>query len=148
MVDQGAPETPAPGAEEDGSTPGVRTPAPSTADPTASTAEPSASGADPTASGDPAILILVVRSGGIAGMTRRWSVAPADDDAGHWEVLVERCPWAEDPAAGSGADRYQWRITARLRAEHHERVIPEEQLVGPWRDLVDAVRAADPTTAP
>ena len=91
--------------------------------------------------------ILVVRSGGIAGMTRRWAMRPAGDDAAHWIGLVERCPWDDDPLPGSGADRFVWRIEARIGRVQRERVIPEDRLAGPWRDLVDAVRAADEGTA-
>ncbi|MBS1697795.1 MAG: hypothetical protein JST25_05250 [Actinobacteria bacterium] len=89
------------------------------------------------------VAILVVRSGGIAGMTRRWSVQPSGNDVGPWIVLVERCPWDEKPEPGTGADRFIWHIEVSLRSVRHEQVIPEEHLSGPWRELVDAVRAAD-----
>ncbi|GAA4489182.1 protealysin inhibitor emfourin [Microbacterium panaciterrae] len=92
------------------------------------------------------VLILVARSGGIAGMTRRWSVEPADGEAQHWMALVDRCPWDDEPAAGTGADRFVWRIEAHVRRVRHEQIIPEEHLQGPWRDLVDAVRAAGADT--
>lgn len=91
---------------------------------------------------DPDLAILVARSGGIAGMTRRWRVAPPARDTERWVVLVERCPWDDDLGSGSGADRFVWRIEARIRAERHQQVVPDEHLSGPWRDLVDAVRAA------
>ena len=99
--------------------------------------------ADSASAGDDGVAILVARSGGIAGMTRRWSVTPSGGEAEHWMILVERCPWGEQPAAGAGADRFIWRIEARIRRVHHQQVIPEDHLAGPWRDLVDAVRAAD-----
>ena len=94
------------------------------------------------------VAILVARSGGIAGMTRRWSVQPSGEDAGHWVGLVERCPWDEETPPGTGADRFVWRIEVRIRQEHHEQVIPEERLSGPWRDLVEAVREADAESKP
>lgn len=94
------------------------------------------------------VAILVVRSGGIAGMTRRWSVQPAEGETAHWIVLVERCPWDETPPVGTGADRFVWRIEVRIHRERHEQVIPEEHLSGPWHDLVDAVRTADAGSAP
>ena len=97
---------------------------------------------EPTAEDD-GVAILVVRSGGIAGMSRRWSVRPVGTDAAHWMTLVERCPWDDDPTPGSGADRFVWHIDVRVRRVQREQVIPEEHLSGPWRDLVDAVRAAD-----
>ncbi|MBS1907527.1 MAG: hypothetical protein JST33_13370 [Actinobacteria bacterium] len=89
------------------------------------------------------VAILVARSGGIAGMTRRWSVQPAGGETGHWMMLVERCPWGEAPPAGSGADRFIWRIEARVHRVRRRQVIPEGYLRGPWRELVDAVQAAD-----
>jgi len=99
--------------------------------------------ADSDAAGDDGVAIRVARSGGIAGMTRRWSVQPSGSEREHWMLLVERCPWDEKPPAGTGADRFLWRIEVRVRQERHEQVIPEEHLQGPWRALVDAVREAD-----
>lgn len=94
------------------------------------------------------VAILVARSGGIAGITRRWHVQPPGEEVERWVVLVDRCPWEEGPGPSTnsgtgGADRFVWRIEARLRRVHHEQVIPDERLSGPWRDLVDAVRDAD-----
>ena len=99
-----------------------------------------------SAGGDDGVAIRVARSGGIAGMTRRWSVQPSGGDAAHWIVLVEQCPWDETVPRGTGADRYSWRIEVRIRQERHEQVIPEEHLLGPWRALVDAVQEADAGT--
>ena len=101
---------------------------------------------DSGAGGDDGVAIRVARSGGIAGMTRRWSVQPSGGDAAHWIVLVEQCPWDEKVPRGTGADRYSWRIEVRIRRERHEQVIPEEHLLGPWRALVDAVQEADAGT--
>ncbi|WP_439901143.1 protealysin inhibitor emfourin [Microbacterium azadirachtae] len=100
------------------------------------------------ADADDGVAIRVARSGGIAGMTRRWSVEPAGDDREQWLLLVDRCPWDEKQPSGSGADRFVWRIEARVRRVRREQVIPEEHLSGPWRELVDAVRAADGGDAP
>jgi len=83
--------------------------------------------------------ILVVRSGGFAGLTQRWSVDerdPADD----WIALVEACPWdavGEDPAS---RDRFVWRIEARMARRHREASVPDSLLTGPWRDLVERVQ--------
>jgi hypothetical protein len=104
--------------------------------------------ADSDAAGDDGVAIRVARSGGIAGMSRRWSVQPSGGEAEHWMVLVERCPWDEKPPPGTGADRFVWRIEVRIRRRRHEQVIPEEHLSGPWRDLVDAVREADSGAKP
>lgn len=90
------------------------------------------------------IVVAVVRTGGIAGLRRRWRAEPAPEQAPSWLGLVQRCPWDErlEPD-GSGADRYVWSIHARIRDEQLEQVIPDTRLDGAWRELVDAVREAD-----
>ena len=90
------------------------------------------------------IVIAVVRTGGIAGLRRRWRAEPAPEQAPTWLELVERCPWDErlDPDA-RGADRYVWSIHVRVRGEQLEQVVPDTRLEGAWRELVDAVRDAD-----
>ncbi|MDQ4215044.1 protealysin inhibitor emfourin [Microbacterium sp. ASV81] len=105
---------------------------------------PPADGADPhgTPPEPGGVLILVVRSGGIAGIPRRWSVQPPSGEAASWVALLERCPWDDEIGPGTGGDRFVWRIEARIHEERHEQVIPEEHLLGPWRELVDAVRNA------
>jgi hypothetical protein len=83
--------------------------------------------------------ILVVRSGGFAGISRRWSVDeqdPADD----WIALVEACPWNEVGEDAQARDRFVWRIEARMARHHHEASVPDSLLVGPWRELVDRVQ--------
>ena len=141
---------------------------------------------------DDVVTIVVVRTGGIAGMRRQWQVE-ADEDADRWLVLIESCPWDEDSAQRSdaadlgadaqnasprtgrrpepvpspepgpsptpthaptpmptpepsptprSADRYIWRIHVRTVENQLEQDVPESDLVGPWRTLVDAVRSA------
>jgi hypothetical protein len=85
--------------------------------------------------------ILVVRSGGFAGLTQRWRVE-AHDDAEEWLALVHACPWgavADDPAS---RDRFVWRIEARLPRAVRTASVPDAHLVGPWRALVDRVQEA------
>lgn len=93
------------------------------------------------------IIVAVVRTGGIAGMRRRWRVEPEPEQAPRWVALVERCPWDEQIDAQQppdrGADRFVWSIHAILQDEQRERVVPDTQLQGAWRELVDAVRDAD-----
>lgn len=105
--------------------------------------EPPADGAG-TGDAQDRIVVAVVRTGGIAGLRRRWRVEPAPEQTPSWIELVNRCPWDErlDPDA-RGADRYVWSIHARLRDEQREQVIPDSRLEGAWRELVDAVRDAD-----
>lgn len=91
------------------------------------------------------IVVAVVRTGGIAGLRRRWRVEPEPEHAPKWVELVERCPWDErlDDALNRGADRYVWNIHAVISDEQREQVIPDTRLEGAWRELVDAVREAD-----
>lgn len=97
----------------------------------------------PSDSGGTAALVAVavVRSGGVAGIRRRWEVQlHADVDV--WISLIERCPWAAPEEGSSGADRYVWSIRARTPQSEHERELADSELRGAWRELVDAVRAA------
>ncbi|GGD70382.1 protealysin inhibitor emfourin [Microbacterium murale] len=114
---------------------------------------------------EPGFLIIVIRTGGVAGIRRRWQVEPPREEAPRWIELIDRCPWdAPDSSESSrsssgsplpspspsdspprGADRFVWSIQARTPAAQLERELPESALEGPWRQLVEAVRAA---TAP
>lgn len=93
--------------------------------------------------------IVVERSGGFAGVTRTWTArAESTDERARWEPLVEACPWdavpagsARDPAAQP--DRFVYRI----RAGSHRATLPERELTGPWRDLVDLAQAAGEAAA-
>ena len=88
------------------------------------------------------VVIAVVRTGGIAGIRRQWRVEADAPDAEEWITLIDSCPWEQDADAGSGADRFMWSIRARTPSEHRERELPDSALDGPWRALVEAVRAA------
>jgi hypothetical protein len=135
-------------------------------------------GPDPTP--QPAVEVDVARSGGIAGITRRWSAQPAGDEASEWISLIDRCPWDEtggpdsesepesesesetepEPPTGRAAplaapspqgrgtperrpvpDGFTWWIRATWSdADPREAELVDDQVVGAWRDLVDAVR--------
>ena len=83
--------------------------------------------------------IVVVRSGGFAGISRRWSIEePEPDD--DWLALVEACPWGRVGVDREGRDRFTWRIEARLARRHRQASVPDRELTGPWRDLVDRVQ--------
>ncbi|WP_309064881.1 protealysin inhibitor emfourin [Microbacterium sp.] len=86
------------------------------------------------------LVIVVVRTGGFAGIRRGWEVHPDETEAGEWVELVERCPWDEPTPEQPGADRYVWIIRAELPDARREREIPDAALDGPWKTLVDAVR--------
>lgn len=102
----------------------------------------------------PAVAVDVARTGGFAGMTRRWSAQPAGHEASEWITLIDRCPWeqAADPersdagAAGGArppvADGFVWCIRAsRPGTRTREAELPDDEVTGAWRDLVDAVRS-------
>lgn len=97
---------------------------------------------DPTPPTDPQVVVAVVRSGGVAGIRRQWRVEPDPADAPEWITMIESCPWDADGDPTTGADRYVWMIRVRTPSERRERELPDSALDGPWRDLVDAVRAA------
>jgi len=91
----------------------------------------------------PPVTVAVTRTGGMAGLRREWRAEPPEDEASTWQSLIERCPWNERTAADAapGADRYQWRIRARCADEpEQEAELSEDEVVGAWRELVDAVR--------
>ncbi|SJN20874.1 hypothetical protein FM104_02850 [Microbacterium esteraromaticum] len=90
------------------------------------------------------VIVAVVRSGGIAGLPRRWRAEADADRRPEWLALVERCPWGDAPDdVAVGADRFVWSIHARVHDEQLEQVLPDAHLQGAWRELVDAVRDAD-----
>lgn len=95
----------------------------------------------------PAVAVTVVRTGGIAGIARRWHVEAPPADADFWVALVERCPWEQcrvDAAPQPGADRFMWEVAAARGAHERRAELAEQQVSGPWRDLIDAVREATP----
>ncbi|MCJ1711388.1 hypothetical protein MT344_09380 [Clavibacter michiganensis subsp. phaseoli] len=81
--------------------------------------------------------IAVSRTGGMAGMTRTWSVR-VDDAASEWGELVDACPWDEPTVPTPGADRFVYLV----RAGDREARLGEAAVDGPWRRLVDRVRDA------
>jgi len=97
--------------------------------------------------------IKVERTGGIAAMTRVWTVeAQTDSDLNQWQPIVEACPWDAVPrtprAAAAAAeapqpDRFFYSITAGQRRA----ALPEQAVTGPWRILVDTARAAAEASA-
>jgi hypothetical protein len=83
--------------------------------------------------------ILVVRSGGFTGIPVSWEVQPADD-LDDWVELVKACPWGAIARDEVSRDRFVWRIEAHLPPRSHRASVPDQQLVGPWRALVDRVQ--------
>lgn len=88
--------------------------------------------------------VTVSRSGGFAGLTRSWSVdVDAEPDTESWLVLIDRVPWSQAPVGAQAVrpDRFVWVITAETRPTRKAK-LPEQQVTGPWRELVDRVRSA------
>ena len=84
--------------------------------------------------------VIVSRSGGIAGIRITWEVQVDDQpDASTWTELVDALPWDEVTESDPEPDRYVYRI----RCAPHEVVLGEPQVSGPWRELVDRVRAVN-----
>ncbi|MFH5878002.1 protealysin inhibitor emfourin [Arthrobacter sp. NA-172] len=92
--------------------------------------------------------ITVQRSGGVAAMTRIWTVDVASsEDKLRWMPIVEACPWDEvpsrpqtagtaSPAAGGEADRFVYSI----RAGQRRATLPENAVTGPWHILVEKAK--------
>ena len=88
--------------------------------------------------------ITVQRSGGIAALTREWSVkAETEEDKSRWGPLIEACPWDAVPGPeGGGSSNQPDRFMYSIRAGQHRATLPERAVTGPWRVLVDNTRAA------
>ncbi|WP_378145975.1 protealysin inhibitor emfourin [Cnuibacter sp. UC19_7] len=90
--------------------------------------------------------ITVRRSGGVAGLTRTWTVSATDGSSvAIWWPLVESCPWdaGDAVAAAGGSDRYVYAIRVDVGAEataERDATVAETRLTGPWKDLVSRVR--------
>lgn len=91
--------------------------------------------------------ISVERSGGVAALTRVWTVhAQTESARNQWQPIVEACPWDAVPktlraaaeADGNQPDRFIYSI----RAGQRRAALPEQAVTGPWRVLVDSTRAA------
>ncbi|HKP07521.1 MAG TPA: hypothetical protein VJU58_09755, partial [Microbacterium sp.] len=99
---------------------------------------------------EPALEVDVARTGGFAGLTRRWSAQPPEGEASDWLVLIDRCPWDDAvPApldapeqAGSApvADGFVWWIRASRSNESarepdlREAELADDQVTGAWRE--------------
>ena len=93
---------------------------------------------------EPAVDIRVTRTGGVAGVRRGWCVE--SPEPGAWEPLVEACPWDDVPdaeltdAERAGADHFEWIIEVLAPEPTRTAALPDGQVDGPWRELVDRVR--------
>lgn len=82
--------------------------------------------------------VIVSRTGGFVGRRSTWEIdVDSQPDESRWRDLIEQVPWSDPPPASSGPDRFVYEISC----EPHEATVPEQQLQGPWRDLVELVRS-------
>lgn len=93
--------------------------------------------------------ITVRRTGGVAGLTATWQVRVEEQpDRDEWIRLVETLPWPERPAAdghkaGRPVEQAQPdRFIYVIRVSRRRITLPERQLDGAWRELVQRVRQA------
>src|SRR3954470_16320442 len=88
-----------------------------------------------------ALMVIVARTGGIAGMRREWRAEPPPTEESHWIALIEGCPWDAAPGDPGGADRFVWNIEAHCGPQQKQAQLPDREVQGPWRELVDEVRS-------
>ena len=81
-------------------------------------------------------VVTVVRSGGVAGIRRQWRV-DVDDS---WLAAIDRCPW-DATGTRPHPDGFVWQIEVSGERECAA-TLADADVSGPWRDLVDRVRAA------
>ena len=84
--------------------------------------------------------VIVSRSGGMAGIRQTWEVQVEEQpDPILWTEFLNSLPWDEVTDSEATPDRFAYRI----RCAPHEVVLAEQEMNGPWRDLVNRVRAAN-----
>ena len=84
------------------------------------------------------VKISVVRSGGFAGLTVQWSLRVEEQaDRDEWIALVDELPWEDRWRVAGEPDRF----TYLIRVSRRQITLPETRVEGPWRELVDRVRA-------
>ncbi|CAN5309738.1 hypothetical protein BH11ACT3_BH11ACT3_24260 [soil metagenome] len=79
--------------------------------------------------------IVVTRSGGFAGETRRWEVRLQDEP--EWRALVDACPWGYRGRDTASRDRFVWRIAVSDGRRTRRATVPDADMTGAWRALVD-----------
>jgi hypothetical protein len=92
---------------------------------------------------EPDWVILVVRSGGFAGLSRQWRVRSSDHPEVDWVRLVEACPWGAASRPDHTRDQFTWRIEATASTRKRRATLADSRVRGAWRQLVDEVKAAD-----
>ena len=84
--------------------------------------------------------ITVTRSGGFAGLTRKWSATVTEEaETQQWRELLDQLPWDQYTSEPAEPDRF----TYRVRIANRQAVVPEQRFTGVWQQLLDRVREAD-----
>ena len=92
---------------------------------------------------EPHVAVRLTRTGGLAGITRRWQAEAPEGDESQWVAVIDQCPWDETPPTDSvRTDGFTWRIVAVVRHDERSVVLPESAAVGPWATLISVVRDA------
>lgn len=94
---------------------------------------------------DAHVRVRVTRSGGVAGITRKWDASPPPGEESEWVTAIEDCPWNEEPEARAGANRsdgFVWHIVAIIPHDEMSTTLPEAAVTGPWKALIQFVREA------
>lgn len=85
-------------------------------------------------------VISVVRTGGIAGLRREWTIeVGVPEEVQHWQPIIDACPW-DTPRGDDHPDGFVYDV----RASHREAKVPEQELSGPWQLLVEEVQRSAP----
>ncbi|MEO7147071.1 MAG: protealysin inhibitor emfourin [Terrimesophilobacter sp.] len=88
--------------------------------------------------------ISVTRSGGFAGLTRKWSVTVSEDALEEqWQTLLDQLPWDQYVSGPPEPDRF----TYRVRCANRQAVIPERRFTGAWQELLELVQQTEAGTA-
>lgn len=89
------------------------------------------------------MIVVVIRSGGFAGLTRIWQVDTVTVDQGpRIEELAVAAPWDEQrPAQPPAPEPVPDRFVIEVRADDRSAVLGDEPLPEPWEELVTLVRA-------
>lgn len=91
---------------------------------------------------DAGMNVTVTRMGGIAGIPATWEVHVEDQpDAEAWHQLLQRLPWEQLPSIRSSQPFEPDRFSYRISCPPHAVVLSEPQVDGPWRELIDRIRA-------
>ena len=96
----------------------------------------------------PHVAVRITRSGGVAGITRRWHAQAPVGNEQEWVTVINECPWDETRPTLSRPDGFTWRIVAIVRHDERSVTLPESAAVGPWATLIDVVRAASAEAPP